>query len=114
MADPTTTDSASSLRQRPWNAPPPAPSGPIAQATELKDLVVAYAKQETITPLRSLGRYLGFGVAGSLLVFLGAFFLGLGVLRLLQSLSPFAGSSWASALPYVVAIVALADRKSVV
>ena len=30
------------------------------------------------------------------------------MLRLLQSLSPFAGSSWASALPYVVAIVALA------
>ncbi len=80
---------------------------PLDGAQEIKDLIVSYAKQETITPLRSLGRYLGFGVSGSLLVFLGAFFCGLGVLRLLQSLTAFDGSSWASAVPYVAAIGAL-------
>lgn len=81
---------------------------PLEGAQEIKDMLVSYAKQETIDPLKSLGRYLGFGLAGSLLVFLGAFFLGLGVLRLLQSLAFFAGSSWASTLPYVVAIASLA------
>ena len=80
---------------------------PLEGAQEIKDMLVSYAKQETVDPLKSLGRYLGFGLAGSLMVFLGAFFLGLGVLRLLQSLAFFAGSSWASALPYVVAIASL-------
>ena len=35
---------------------------------ELKDLVVAYAKQETIEPLKGMGRYVGFGLAGALLM----------------------------------------------
>jgi hypothetical protein len=80
---------------------------PFEGAQEIQQLLVDYAKQETITPLRSLGRYLGYGLAGSVLVFVGAFFAGLGILRLMQSLSPFEGSSWASALPYVIAIAVL-------
>jgi hypothetical protein len=81
---------------------------PFEGAQEIQQLLVSYAKQETITPLKSLGRYLSFGLAGSFMVFVGAFFTGLGVLRLMQSFGPFAGSSWASTLPYVVAIVVLA------
>jgi hypothetical protein len=77
---------------------------PFEGAQEIQQLLVDYAKQETITPLRSLGRYLGYGLGGSLLVFAGAFFLALGVLRLLQSLSPFDGASWASTLPYLITI----------
>jgi hypothetical protein len=80
---------------------------PFEGAQEIQQLLIDYAKQETITPLRSLGRYLSYGLAGSLLVFAGAFFLGLGVLRLLQSLSPFDGASWASTLPYVITIAVL-------
>jgi hypothetical protein len=76
-------------------------------AQEIRDLIVSYAKQETITPLRSLQRYLGFGMAGSLLIFMGSFFLGLGLLRLMQSYDVFAGGSWASTLPYVIAMVVL-------
>ena len=81
MADPTTTDSPSGLRQRPWNAPPPAPSGPIAQAAELKDLVVAYAKQETIDPLKTLQRYMAFGLSGAMFIGIGLCF---GLLALLR------------------------------
>ena len=76
-------------------------------AQEVQQLLVSYAKQETVEPLKTLGRYFGFGIAGSILVALGTFFIGLGVLRFAQSLSVFTGSSWASTLPYVIALVVL-------
>lgn len=52
--------------------------------SELWELVVAYAKQETVDPLKSLGRFIGFGVAGSLFLALGAVLLSVGILRLIQ------------------------------
>jgi hypothetical protein len=51
---------------------------------ELKDLTVRYAKQETLDPLKSLGRFIAFGVAGSLLIGIGVVFLALSMLRALQ------------------------------
>ena len=80
---------------------------PFEGAQEIQQLLIAYAKQETIDPLKSLGRYLGLGLAGAVLVFLGTFFLGLGMLRLLQSIEFFEGGSWASSLPYVCSIALL-------
>ena len=53
---------------------------------DLWDLLVAYAKQETIDPLRNLGRYLGFGLAGMALLTLGTFFLAMSLLRALQTM----------------------------
>jgi len=67
---------------RPWSTPAPR-KGVGGQIAEFKDLVIAYAKQETIDPLRTLGRYLGFGFGGSVFVGLG---LGLGLLALLRGL----------------------------
>ena len=40
---------------------------------EAKELVVAYARQETIEPIKNLGKWLGFGIAGSIFVTLGTF-----------------------------------------
>lgn len=80
---------------------------PVEGAQEMQRLLVDYAKQETIEPLKTLGRYLGLGIAGAILVFMGVFFVGLATLRLLQSLEPFEGGSWMSTLPYLVAIVIL-------
>ena len=74
---------------------------------ELRDLIVAYVRQETVTPIKSLGRYILFGIAGALLLGLGVVLLGVGVLRLLQTEtgSTFRGDwSWA---PYGIVFVAL-------
>ena len=56
-----------------------------AHAVELKDLVVAYAKQETIGPLKELGRFVKFGLAGMAFLSVGLPLLVLAVLRLLQT-----------------------------
>jgi hypothetical protein len=74
---------------------------------ELKDLLVAYAKQETIDPLRNLGRYLGFGLAGMALITLGTFFLAMALLRFLQTmLGGFFDGFWSWG-PYVIVMVLL-------
>lgn len=54
-------------------------------AGELSGLVVTYAKQETIDPLKSLGRFVAFGIAGAILIAVGGVVLTLAVVRLLQS-----------------------------
>ncbi len=82
-------------------------SNPLEGAQEMQQMLMGYAKQETLEPLKQLGRYLGLGIAGSLLMFMGVFFAGLGTLRLLQSLDTFGGASWMSTLPYLVSIVVL-------
>jgi hypothetical protein len=74
---------------------------------ELRDLIVAYFRQETVVPLQRLGRYLLFGVAGALLLGTGFILLGVGSLRLLQTEtgSTFHGDwSWA---PYGIVFVEL-------
>ena len=56
-----------------------------AHATELWEMVVAYFKQETIEPLKELGRFLSMGVLGSLVLCVGLPLMVLGLLRLLQT-----------------------------
>lgn len=51
---------------------------------ELRDLVVAYVKQETVDPLKALGLYVAFGVAGALLIAAGGSLLTLTVIRAIQ------------------------------
>lgn len=72
---------------------------------ELLDLVVAYARQETIEPLRGAGRWILRGLAGMVLVSLGMVLFALGLLRAVQDLAggTFDGS-W-SFVPYVVGVV---------
>ena len=54
---------------------------------ELKLMVTDYAKQQTVEPLKNLGQWAGFGIAGGVMLIVGAFLSGLGVLRLFQKLS---------------------------
>jgi hypothetical protein len=54
------------------------------QVAELRQLVVAYFKQEAVDPLKALGRFVAFGLAGSLLLGVGVIFLTVGGLRALQ------------------------------
>lgn len=66
------------------------------------DLSLAYAKQETVDPLRGLGRYLGYGMGGSIVFGLGSVLLLLSALRALQTEtgSTFTGSL--SFVPYLI------------
>ena len=76
--------------------------------TELIDLVRTYVKQETVGPLKGLGRSIAFGVAGSLVLATGVVLLALSGLRALQSEtgSTFDGSwSWA---PYLLTLLGVA------
>lgn len=71
---------------------------------ELWSLLKSYARQETVDPLKSLGRSLGWGLLGAVLVSASVMFLGLAVLRVLQSeTAVFADRlSW---LPYLIVSV---------
>lgn len=78
---------------------------PMSQFTDVKDLLVAYAKQETVDPLKGLGRFVGYGAAAMFLIGIGAIELTIALLRLLQSEtgSPLTGNwSW---VPYLVTLL---------
>ena len=75
---------------------------------EVFDLVKRYAQQETIDPLKPAGRWIGFGLAGSLLLMIGGIELTLAFLRAIQEEagSTFEGNlSW---LPYLFTLLAVA------
>lgn len=72
---------------------------------DLATLVVGYVKQETIEPVRGLGRFLAFGAAGVVVGGTGLFLLVLGGLRLLQEETGSAFRGHLSFLPYVIALV---------
>lgn len=87
----------------------PTPKSFQQTLQELWELLKAYAQQETVGPLKNLGRQLGFGLAGSVLVALGVFFLVLGMMRGLQShtLPGFLGT-WFQVHDWVVYLIAVA------
>ena len=76
------------------------------EAGELWQLVVGYAKQETLDPVKNLGRFLGFGLGGALLGSLGAVLLLLGGLRLLQTETGDAFDGNLTFIPYLLVLVA--------
>jgi Putative Actinobacterial Holin-X, holin superfamily III len=73
---------------------------------ELKELVIAYAKQETLDPLKGLGRYVAYGVGGALLIGTGVMFLAIGALRALEGdrRGPHFTGNWSWA-PYAIVVV---------
>lgn len=70
---------------------------------ELTQLVVAYARQETLDPIRGVGRWLAYGLVAVLSLVLGVTMLAIGTLRLLQ-FEVFAESTSWSWLPYFIVI----------
>ena len=76
--------------------------------TELKELTISYAKQETVDPLKGQFRWVTYGVGGSFVLAIGLSMLGLAGLRALQTETDtwFTGNlSW---IPYVIVLVVLA------
>ena len=68
-------------------------------------LTVDYLKQETVEPLRGLGRFLYMGIAGSFFLAFGLLLILLGVLRLLQTETGTALTGDWSWVPYAVVVV---------
>ena len=89
----------------------PSVGGLKDTGTDALELVIDYLKQETLEPLKGLGRYMVFGIAGSVALAVGLVVLAVALLRLLQTEtgSTFHGSwSWAPYLLTLVAVVAVA------
>jgi Putative Actinobacterial Holin-X, holin superfamily III len=84
------------------------PSRLIGHTKETTSLIRDYLVQETVDPIRTLGRYVLWGTLGSFFVGLGALMLLVALLRLLQGeTGAFDGNlSW---IPYlIVTVVAVA------
>lgn len=63
-----------------------ADNSPKDTVDELKAMVTDYARQQTLDPLKRLGDWVKFGFVGALLLSIGGFLLGLGFLRLFQTM----------------------------
>jgi hypothetical protein len=52
---------------------------------ELWELVVAYFKQESVDPIKQVGRFVAWGLVGAIFIALGLVLLAIGGLRALQN-----------------------------
>jgi hypothetical protein len=77
-------------------------------STELWALTKDYARQETVDPLKGIGRYLVYGAAGAVLIGFGVVLLMLAGLRALQTQTGSALDGNLSWLPYVIVLVVAA------
>jgi hypothetical protein len=71
--------------------------------TELVDMSKAYLQQETVDPLKKVGRYAGFSIGGGLLLAVGWLLVVMAILRWVTELLP-SGDAW-EALAYVIAAI---------
>ena len=86
------------------------------QIRELKDLVVAYAKQETVDPVKNIAATLGWAVGGALCLGVAVVFATIAVLRMVQTELPelLDGHGQSSFVPYLIVLVALAGGLAIV
>ncbi|MBV8387082.1 MAG: phage holin family protein [Acidimicrobiia bacterium] len=75
------------------------------QIGELWRLVLSYLRQETVEPVKNLGRFVAFGVAGSLLLGLGVGLLVLATLRFFQTETGSTFTGHLSWVPYIIMVV---------
>jgi len=78
--------------------------GALSAGGDFFQLVLDYAKQETLGPLKSLGRFVAYGVAGSMAITLGAVLLLLAVLRALQTETGSTFTGNLRSLPYLITV----------
>ena len=82
--------------------------GTAEVVADLWQLVKDYAKQETVDPLKSIGRFLGFGLGGAILAGLGVLFGALAILRALQTETGDRLTGSLTWVPYLVAFLVTA------
>src|SRR5688572_14769860 len=81
----------------------PKDVGTLAQ--ESWQLLVDYAKQETVDPIKGLGRFLSYGTGAMILIGIGGVILTVALLRVLQTETgtTFTGNlSW---IPYFITLI---------
>jgi hypothetical protein len=76
----------------------------VADARDLWELVRDYALQEVKAPLTGAARFVGFGVAGALLLGVGSSLVALALLRFLQTETGRAFAGHLSFVPYVIVV----------
>jgi hypothetical protein len=72
---------------------------------DIWQLTKDYARQETVDPLKALGKFVGVGLAGSVVLGLGLMFLALSLLRALQTETDGRLDGYLSVVPYIVTLV---------
>lgn len=82
--------------------------GPKETVEELKELVVGYARQETVEPLKRLGLWVGYGIGGALLVSIGLIIMSIGGLRALQTQTGEHLTGSLTWVPYAITVGGLA------
>ena len=69
-------------------------------------MVKDYARQETLDPLKSAGRWIALGLVGALCIGIGTAFLTLGLLRMVQVEFPGTfGGRWTGLVPYLFGLL---------
>ena len=86
-------------------APPAAAKAESATVGEVVDYVKAYAKQETLGPLKGAGTWIAMGAAGAVALGLGICIMLLGLLRVLQVETGLGTSEWWSWVPYLIVLI---------
>ena len=76
-----------------------------ASIGEVIDYITAYAKQETLGPLRGAGNWLGYGFAAAISLSLGLVLVLLGLLRMFQTEWDRSASGNLSWLAYVIVLI---------
>ena len=89
-------------------SPQPAPADEKSTTevvSDLFDLLKTYARQETVDPIKSLGRFMGYGTAAALVLGIAGTLLTVGVLRLVQvETRDFLDGNWCW-VPYMAALI---------
>jgi hypothetical protein len=101
----TTVSDTSDLEQRLARQAEKAKQAEDASIGEVIDFVKAYAKQETLGPLKGAGSWLGYGFAAAMALGLGLVFILIGLLRLVQTEWDRSATGNLSWLAYLIVLV---------
>ena len=72
---------------------------------ELVELTKAYAKQETVDPIKGLGKFVGYGLGAAILGSVSVVLLLVGLLRLIQMETGVHLTGHLSWVPYLITLV---------
>ena len=90
-------------------APPTFTASSVSTSESISEtvqMVKDYARQETLDPLKTAGRWIGLGLVGAVLIGVATGFLALGLVRMMQVEWPGTfGGRWSHLLPYLLGLL---------